>query len=636
MKLHYNLFILFFSFALAINAKEKIKYPVADIPKELLENAHAVIREVKEETELISETKMVTHTKKVITILKESALELSYFKEYYDPMSKIDNIEAVVYDKTGKRIEKIKQDDIIDRSAISGFSLYEDDRVKLIDPKCTDYPFTVEYTFSRRTNNTLFMPIWSFYEGMNTSIESSLFSIKVPKAYKLNYKEHNITQGVDIIKDDETYTYQWMANNIKAISPEPLSAPIEHWAPLIITAPSNFEIRDYKGNMNTWANLGSFHAQLLDGRNNIPEETINEIKNLLPENASDYEKVSLIYQFSQKKNRYISIQEDIGGQQPFDAKTVDRLSYGDCKALTNYVMSILNYFGYKSHYTLVNAGNDSEPVSTNFVASRFNHAFLCVELPNDTLWIECTNSHSPCGYIGDFTDDRYVLIVKKEGSELVKTPAYAANENQQTIKANINIDTDGWAEANLNVTYSGALYGDYFGLTLLDDLDQRKRIIKSIDIPNFKLQDYTIEVEKKRQPKLHKSLNLTLPDYTTKLGSRILLKTNKINDISQIPAYARNRKTPLYIKRNYSECDTLIYSIPAELKVEATPKAVDISTPYGSYRCNTETLDDKLVVYRYFELKKGLFPKEEYNTFREFLEKVSVADNATTILIPKS
>jgi len=171
---------------------------------------------------------------------------------------------------------------------------------------------------------------------------------------------------------------------------------------------------------------------------------------------------------------------------------------------------------------------------------------------------------------------------------------------------------------------------------LLDDLDQRKRIIKSIDIPNFKLQDYTIEVEKKRQPKLHKSLNLTLPDYTTKLGSRILLKTNKINDISQIPAYARNRKTPLYIKRNYSECDTLIYSIPAELKVEATPKAVDISTPYGSYRCNTETLDDKLVVYRYFELKKGLFPKEEYNTFREFLEKVSVADNATTILIPKS
>ncbi len=37
----------------------------------------------------------------------------------------------------------------------------------------------------------------------------------------------------------------------------------------------------------------------------------------------------------QGKTHYISIQVGIGGYQPFLASDVDRLNYGDCKALVN-------------------------------------------------------------------------------------------------------------------------------------------------------------------------------------------------------------------------------------------------------------------------------------------------------------
>ncbi|WP_430815257.1 DUF3857 domain-containing protein [Carboxylicivirga sp. RSCT41] len=637
MKLHYNLIL--FLLLLVVNgaaASGNLKYPVDEIPESLLANAHAVVRYQSSATEYLGPNRIVSKQKIAITILKESALELSYFSEGYTKLFKIENIDGAVYNSSGKRIKRIKQEDIIDRSAISDISLFEDSRVKLIDPKCTDYPFTVEYSYTLKINNSFLWPGWSLYSGMNVSVQQSDVSYKVPRNYNFRYKVSNFDQEVIISEDEGSKTYTWKAENYQAPTFEPLSPPASLWAPTIQVAPSRFQLKGYDGNMETWKEYGDFCYSLIEGRDNIPEETINEIRELFTDEMTDYEKISKVYEYSQKKNRYISIQEGIGGQQPFDAKTVDRLSYGDCKALTNYMMAILNHLGYKSHYTIVSAGDDNSMIDPEFVVDNFNHVFLNVELPNDTIWIECTSSHSPCGYISDFTDDRNVLVVKKGGSELIKTPSYSAAENRQTTRATINLDDDGYAEATVTTSYSGALYSSQFWLTTIDEQDRKKHITKSIDLPNFRVEKYEIDAIKKRQPELHKNIELILPDFATKMGKRLLLKTNRVNDFTTIPAYARNRKRPVYIRHNYSECDTFVYNLPENLQIESTPKDVSLDTPYGNYRCSIKKVDKQLIVHRYLEISKGTYPKEEYNSFRDFLEKIATADKATTILTPKT
>lgn len=635
MKLPYKLTLLILGgLCFNMSAKDKFKYPVADIPKELLANAHAVVRNSITTYEYNSPSNAIEKHSYAITILKESALDKAEFTEFYNSLMKVNDIEAVIYDANGKKVKRIKADDIKDYSAISGISLYEDSRVKHFDPEYDTYPFTIEYSYRRKYETTLYAPTWSVFEGYNTSIEFTQFQYIAPLDYNFKYKSSNLSTEPLIEEIEDKKVYTWTVRNYKAPKHQRNDPPYYDWAPILFTSPTNFKVEGHTGSYETWEQFGAFSNELLKGKDNIPEATLNEVKALLNEEMSDYEKVKAIHGYAQKKNRYISIQDGLGGFEPYDAETVDRLSYGDCKALTNFTMSLLKKNNFECYYTLVSAG-EGRPVDPEFANNRFNHAFLCVPIENDTLWIECTNPHSPCGYIGDFTDDRYVLIVDGEKSRLVKTPAYEANENAQILDANITIEADGNAKGTYKFSYIGAQYSDEFGLTLRDEKDRKKRIINSIDIPNFTLDSYKIDVEKSRSPRLNKTLNLSLPKYGTKMGNRILVQLNSINDQTYIPPFARKRTLPLYFRRNYSESDTVKISIPENYTVEAIPEAIEFKNDFALFKASTEVVGNEIIYKRQIEFYKGEYPKEKYNEFRSFLEKVAKADAAKAILKPK-
>ncbi len=607
-------------------------YPVSTIPEELKSNARSVIRknDVVFEVFSISQAKMTVDY--VITIMNKNGIDDSYLMQGYDRFTRVSGIQATVYDAGGLRIKRIPNDDIIDHSAISGFSMYEDNRVKAIDPEYRTVPFTVEYHYEVEFNGILEYPEFIPYEDYEIAVENCSFKAIVPASMPLRYQEQNITKGT-VSNIGNQIIYQWQEKNLKALKREPFALPVSEYEPKVYLAPSDFEIDGYKGNAESWENLGQWNLKLLEGRDIFSDEITQEILHLCDGIEDEYEKIKLLYRYLQDNSRYISIQEGIGGWQPFPAETVHRLKYGDCKALTNYMKSLLKVIGINSFYTRVRAGDNAARMKYDFASNQFNHVFLCVPLEHDTLWLECTDQHNPFGYLGTFTDDRDALIITNDGGKVVHTPVYTAKENLQVRTASIQLVADGGGKAKLDNTYYGLFYEEIQPILLHDDADKKEMMSEWLEIPNYQLNSFSHKEVRERIPSIHETIDLQLNHYATVMGARLLLPLNLMTKRDLLPRKKEERRSDIFIRREYATVDTIIYQIPEFYRIEGVPANDGISSDFGEYWYKIEQNGKEIKYIRYFRMNKGQFDKSRYDEFYAFIEKISVMDNIKAVLV---
>ena len=195
----------------------------------------------------------------------------------------------------------------------------------------------------------------------------------------------------------------------------------------------------YHGKMYTWQDFSDWILQLNKGRDILSEASAAKVREMVKDLPDDRSKVKRLYAYLQERTRYFNVALGIGGLQPMDANIVDEAGYGDCKGLSNYMKALLKAAGIESYYTLVNSGGDFPQLIEDFPSHQFDHAILCVPMAKDTIWLECTSQTIPFGFLGDFTSDRKVLLVKEHAGELAKTPAYGIRDNFQYTKAEVNI-----------------------------------------------------------------------------------------------------------------------------------------------------------------------------------------------------
>ena len=205
--------------------------------------------------------------------------------------------------------------------------------------------------------------------------------------------------------------------------------------------------------MDTWENYAKWIMLLNKDRNVMPDQSKKQAHELTKNAKSTEEKVRILYEYMQNKTRYVGIQLGIGGFQPFEASVVDQTGYGDCKALSNYMVTLLKEVGITANYTLIRAGANAPAMDISFPSSQFNHVIVAVPNETDTLWLECTSQTNPFGYLGDFTGDRYALMITDVGGKIVKTPAYTASQNTQRCTGDVFIELTGDAKAKIKTTF---------------------------------------------------------------------------------------------------------------------------------------------------------------------------------------
>lgn len=168
-----------------------IKYPVSSIPENLKKNADVVKRTEEIVFEIANLKEAVYHRKVVYTILNENGERYAAMVVGYDKLRKVSAFEGTLYDANGNVLKKAKIKDIQDLSAVQDISLFDDNRIKVLDFTNQFYPYTVEFETEVKFNNTYMLPDWFPQQGEKLSVESSSYSFIAPVDYSIRFKAFN-------------------------------------------------------------------------------------------------------------------------------------------------------------------------------------------------------------------------------------------------------------------------------------------------------------------------------------------------------------------------------------------------------------------------------------------------------------
>lgn len=618
-------------------AKEELKYPVSAISEEMNTGMYAVIRENELRFEITSINSSVKYYRIAITILNAKAKSYASKVIGYDKFTVIKSFKGAAYDATGNLIKKLKTSDIYDQSAYDGVSIYSDNRLKRADLSQGSYPYTVEFEYEIEEKRLYGIPDFHLYTDDEIAIEKTQYSLIYPVDLKPRYKLFKIKEP-EVTKRDGKEELKWVFENIKPLKFEAFSPDFSETVPNIAAAPGKFEYDGYVGDMSTWESYGKWEAMLLKDRGNLPDNTKQKVRDLTKNLNSVEDKARVLYEYLQSKTRYVSISLGIGGLQPFDALVVDKNGYGDCKALSNYMVALLKEVGITSYYASVMAGEDASEVDVDFPSHQSNHVIVSVPNGKDTLWLECTSQTNPFGYQGTFTGNRKALLITEEGGKLVNTQSYPTEKNVAVRSADVYLDLNGNATASIKTTYSGIEYEhNQLDFILNDQYDnQKKWILRNTKIPSFDLVKFSFTNNKAKIPSAGVNLDLTLNRLASVSGKRLFLSPNLMNRSTYIPDKLEERRTDIVFKWGSINADVITYHIPENMYPEFLPEPVKISSIFGDYEAGFQVEMGNIVYTRKLKVNNGRFPANSYKEFSDFYKNISKADNVKIVFLNKT
>lgn len=613
------------------------EYAVSKIPLSLLKNANAVKRMENIRFEVINTGEAVLKKKYAITVLNDKGDRFAYFVEYYDKLYEVKNIEGALFDAEGRELKRLKNKQVVDLSASDDISLADDNRRKIHHFYYKAYPYTVEYEVEIRHNGTLFFPRWLPREDEYFSVEQSNFSVSAPGNYTIRHKAINFpTAPVESTGDRGKKILSWEIKGLSAMIDEYASPDWYEFNPVVFTGPTDFEIEKYSGTMNNWNEFGRFVYSLKLGRDQLPANVKQKVKELTAGLTDQREIVARLYEYLQKNTRYISIQLGIGGWQPFDATYVATRAYGDCKALTNFMYSLLKEVGIPSYYTLIRAGRGRGNIVADFPSQQFNHVILCVPMAKDSIWLECTSQTVPPGYLGSFTSDRYALLVTEEGGKLVRTPTYQLKDNLQIRRIKAELGADATLQIKAETRYTGLQQESFHNL--INDLskDKVKEVLhESLDFGTYDISRFDYKETRAVLPVVEEQLDIAVANYATITGKRLFIVPNIMTRTGRKLAVDSTRQFDIVIGMAYQDIDTVEISIPPGFTPEAMPKDMSLTTPFGKFTASTRLQGDKIYYYRNLEHFNGRFPASQYNELVKFYEAIYKSDRSKMVLVKK-
>lgn len=548
--------------------------------------------------------------------------------------SKIRSLNAWIEDFNGNIVRKLDKKDFIDISAISDFSLYEDDYVRKFELRHNEYPYKICYSYEQNFNEFLHIADWSPVFSRNTRTRYAELSLETDTGFRLNVYQREISNyKTDIFSNKVTRT--WISAYEIPYKVENYALPFEDVVPGVTIMPEVF-FYGIQGSAKTWNSFGNWQYRLNEGLDVLPAAEKVHIDNLV-ENVTDKKEIAkILYHHLQISTRYINVSIDIGGFKPYPAEYVVSNKYGDCKALTNYMKAMLTYVGIPSFYTKILAGEFESQINMEIPGPWFNHIILTIPFAGDTVWLDCTNNTAPFGYPGTFNQNRSALLVDENKSKLIKIPVLKPEEVLESSVTKISVNMDGDASVNYLSQCRGKKYEDLSSIKNQYRATTQDEILKEynhyfISIKNPEIQSWKIDVPYPDSAFSNLAMNISAHGFAKKLLEYMIFNLPGIG----IPYFepATERKLPVYLPYPVNKTDTAYVNAPSGYSIQLLSAKI-VQSDFGNYSIACEMVNNSLKIIRHFELHESVIPVQNYSEFYGFI-KSALKEDAVKIILNK-
>ncbi len=216
----------------------------------------------------------------------------------------------------------------------------------------------------------------------------------------------------------------------------------------------------------------------------------------------------------------------------------------------------------------------------------------------------------------------------------METPSYTSQQSKEKQVLTVQINPDKTITGKGKFSYTGNQYDFnlfYVSLSQKEKNDAVKSKFSHLNFENVEMNNFT---NNKDLASIDFDLNFKASNYSKAMGDSFIFRA--------VPIYSsgfyhtdENRQLPFENRFSYEDDYEIEYQIPTNYVVEEMPQNGLITSDFGTYLISFVKKEDKIIVKRSVNIKKGIHSKEKYNEYVNFRKKIISADNSKNSNIQK-
>lgn len=382
---------------------------------------------------------------------------------------------------------------------------------------------------------------------------------------------------------------------------------------------------------NTWEGVATTIYKNKDFGEELKQADyfLNDLKGLLQNVDSHEERLNVIFKFVQNKmnwNKEKGYYVDKGVKKAYEAKT------GNVAEINFILIAMLKSAGINADPVLVSTLENGIPVFPN--RTVFNYVIAQAEIAGNKVLLDATNKFTAPNVLPLNLLNWKGRLIKEDGSsEEVEMITSVPSKNNYNLTAVINPSL-GKIEGQLRIKRS-----DYsaFHFREINSGKSEDFYLEKLenDLSKSEITDYTIENKTKDLSKpVVENFSFTLNSPYDIINGKIFLRPLLFFTDTTNPFVQEQRQASVYFGYPNHHVYNISFEVPEGYIVESMPKPkrISLENKDASYLMNTLFDENKILIQVIKEINKPIFVPEDYDTLKEFFQKIIVSQNEKIVL----